>query len=391
MDERVEFIGMYLHGGYSMSALCLEFGISRKTGYKYLHRYRVGGVEGLMDRSRAPQRHRNAVPGDQVDEIVILRGLHPSWGPRKLRAWLLRHRSETRWPASSTIGEILKRHGLVVPRHRSRRTVPYSDPFVGYDSPNDVWCADFKGWFRTGDGSRCDPFTLTDGRSRFILRCQAVIRPDYTYVKPLFDAAFREYGLPRAIRTDNGPPFATTTLAGLSRLSIEWIKLGIIPERIEPGKPAQNGRHERMHRTLKQETAKPPKANLRLQQQAFDRFRQEYNYERPHEALDQLTPADIYFVSPKELPLRLPEIEYPDHYVLRKVHSQGDLRWKSRQIHLSETLAGETVGLEQVSDRSWNIYFATLKLAILDDITFQIQRPRLGKRKKHIEKDKEKN
>jgi hypothetical protein len=211
------------------------------------------------------------------------------------------------------------------------------------------------------------------------------MRPDYTYVKPLFYAAFREYGLPRAIRTDNGPPFATTTLGGLSRLSIEWIKLGIIPERIEPGKPAQNGRHERMHRTLKQETAKPPKANLRAQQQAFDRFRREYNYERPHEALDQMTPADIYSPSPKQLPLRLPEIEYPDHYVLRKVHSQGDLRWKCRQIYLSETLAGETVGLEQVSDRTWNIYFATMKLATLDNLTYGIERLYPKKRKK-IEK-----
>lgn len=295
---------------------------------------------------------------------------------------MIRHHPETTWPVSSTIGEILKRHGLVVPRRRSRRTVPCNEPFVGYDSPNDVWCADFKGWFRTGDGSRCDPFTLTDGHSRFILRCQAVTKPDYTYVKPLFDAAFQEYGLPRAIRTDNGPPFVTTTLGGLSRLSIEWIKLGIIPERIEPGKPAQNGRHERMHRTLKEETAKPPKSNLRAQQRAFDLFLKEFNYERPHEALNQLTPADIYSASPIQLPLRLPEIVYPDYYVLRKVHSQGDLRWRNKQIHLSKTLAGETVGLEQISDRVWNIYFATLKLATLDDFTCKIEKLYPERRKK---------
>lgn len=382
MDERVEFIGMYLGGDYTVSELCHEFGISRVTGYKYIDRYREEGVEGLVDCSRAPQRHPNAISDGHVEVIVSLRGKHPTWGPRKLRAWLMRHHPETTWPASSTIGEILKRHGLVVPRRRSRRTVPYSEPFVGCDSPNDVWCADFKGWFRTGDGCRCDPFTLTDAHSRFILRCQAVVRPNYTYVKPLFDAAFREFGLPGAIRTDNGPPFATTTLRGLSKLSIEWIKLGIIPERIDPGEPSQNGRHERMHLTLKQETAKPPKLSLRAQQKAFDHFLKEFNNERPHEALDQMTPADIYSPSPRQLPLRLPEVEYPDYYVLRKVHPQGDLWWKGKQIYFSETLAGETVGLEQVSDRTWNIYFATLKLATLDDFTYKINKFNPERRKK---------
>lgn len=391
MDERVEFIGLYLRGDYLMSELCREFGISRKTGYKYVERYRSRGIEGLVDCSRAARSHPNAVSEERVEGIIALRGLHQSWGPRKLRAWLMRHHPEVIWPASSTIGEILRRHGLVVPRRRSRRSVPYSEPFLGYDSPNDVWCADFKGWFRTGDGCRCDPFTLTDGHSRFLLRCQAVIKPDHMYVKPLFDAAFREYGLPRAIRTDNGPPFATITLGGLSKLSVEWIRLGIAPERIDPGEPSQNGRHERMHRTLKQETAKPPKASLRAQQQAFDCFRKEYNYERPHEALDQMTPGDFYSCSQRQLPLRLPEIEYPDHYVLRKVHSQGDLRWRSRQIYLSETLAGETVGLEQVSDRTWNIYFATLTLATLDDFTLQIQRPRPRKKNNYKQDNKEKN
>lgn len=383
MDERVEFIGLYVSGDYSVSDLCREFEISRVTGYKYIARYRDEGLNGLEDRSRAPHRHPNAIPVEQVGAIVSLRGKHRSWGPRKLQAWLRRHHPEIVWPASSTIGEILKRHGLVVPRRRCRRTVPYNKPFIGYDSPNDVWCADFKGWFRTGDGCRCDPFTLTDGHSRFILRCQAVTRPNHTYVKPLFDAAFREYGLPAAIRTDNGPPFATTTLGGLSRLSIEWIKLGIAPERIDPGEPSQNGRHERMHLTLKLETAKPPKTNLRAQQKAFDHFRQEFNYERPHEALNQMTPADIYSSSPRHLPLRVPEIEYPDYYLLRKVHSQGDLRWKGKQIYLSETLAGETVGLEQVSDYTWNIYFATLKIATLNDLKYKIERLQHKKRKKN--------
>jgi len=382
MDQRVEFIGMYRRGEYTISELCREFGISRTTGYKYLDRYREGGLEGLLDRSRAPHRHPNAVPEEIVETILAVRGSHRTWGARKLRAHLMDRHSGRRWPAASTIGEILKRHGLVVPRRRTRRTVPYSRPFLGYDSANDVWCADFKGWFKTGDGSRCDPFTLTDGYSRFILRCQAVIRPNYTYVKPLFDAAFREYGLPCAIRTDNGSPFATTTIGGLSRLSIEWIRLGIVPERIDPGKPAQNGRHERMHRTLKQETAKPPEDSLSAQQKAFDHFQRVFNFVRPHEALDMMTPADLYSPSERQMPLRLPEIEYPDWYILRKVHSQGDIRWKNRQIYLSETLAGETVGLEQVSDRIWNIYFATLKLATLDALTYKVERIKTKKRKK---------
>jgi hypothetical protein len=245
---------------------------------------------------------------------------------------------------------------------------------VGCKASNQVWCADFKGWFRTLDGVRCDPFTLSDAYSRYLLRCQTVIRPDYWGVKPLFDAAFREFGLPAAIRTDNGPPFATTTVGGLSLLSIEWLKLGIRPERIEPGKPAQNGRHERMHRTLKAETAAPPKTSLLAQQRAFNRFRQEYNNERPHEALNQKTPADIYLPSSIPLPLRLPEIVYPDDYAIKKILCKGDLKWRGKRIYLSETLAGEYVGLEQIDDRLWNIYFADIKLAKWDDYCGKIVR-----------------
>ena len=209
-----------------------------------------------------------------------------------------------------------------------------------------------------------------------------MIRPDYWGVKPLFDAAFREFGLPAAIRTDNGPPFATTTVGGLSRLSIEWIKLGIRPERIEPGKPAQNGRHERMHRTLKAETATPPKSSLRAQQRAFDRFLQEYNNERPHEALNQNTPADIYLPSSILLPIRLPEMVYPDDCTIRKIRYKGDFKWRGKQIYLSETLVGEYIGLEQIDDRFWNIYFADIKLAKLDDFCGKIVRINSKKKKK---------
>ena len=370
MDERVKFMGMYLRGEWSVSALCRHFGISRKTGYKWIGRYLESGSVGLRDRSRAPLTNQNAVSDEVVGAVVTARRRHPTWGPRKLRAWLDREHPEGQWPASSTIGEILHRHGLTVPRRRSRRTTPYTDPFKACSQPNTVWSADLKGWFLTGDGNRCDPLTITDNYSRYLLRCQAVVPANHDAMRPVFEAAFREYGMPLAIRTDNGVPFATTTVGALSKLSIWWIKLGITPERIEPGKPAQNGRHERMHRTLKDETASPPKRTLKQQQKAFDNFRNEYNYDRPHEGIDQDTPDSLYSCSSRQYPLELSEITYPDHMSVRKVHSQGDLRWKNRQIYLSETLAGELVALDQTDNDKWDIYFGKIKLAVLDTDRF---------------------
>lgn len=369
MDQRLQFIGLYLSHEYSMAALCRQFGISRKTGYKLVQRYIQEGVCGLSDRSRAPHNHSNQVSLLVEQLILDTRQRFPHWGPRKLRAWLMRNQPEVNWPAASTIGVILNRHGLTVPRKRCRRTQPYSEPFKSCDRPNAVWSADFKGWFLTGDKTRCEPLTITDNYSRYLLRCQALTPTGFDAVQPIFEAAFREYGLPDAMRTDNGVPFATTTVGGLSRLSIWWIKLGIIPERIEPGKPAQNGRHERMHRTLKAETASPAQATLRAQQRDFKRFCKEYNHERPHEGIDLKTPASLYCCSNREYPLLVPEIEYPDEMELRRVKSQGDICWKNRHIYLSETLAGETIGLRQVSERLWDIYFAHIKLAQLDSHT----------------------
>jgi transposase InsO family protein len=372
MDERMKFVAMCLEDVWSMAALCREFEISRKTGYKLFRRYLEEGPGGLEERSRAPVHHPNAVSAELERAVVSARSVHPTWGPKKLRAWLQRHDSSTTWPAASTIGEILSRHGLTVPRRRSRKTMVYREPFIGCETPNAVWSADLKGWFRTGDGVRCDPLTITDNHSRFLLRCQAVSPADHEAIRPVFEAAFREYGLPVAIRTDNGPPFATTTVGGLSRLSIWWLKLSIIPERIEPGKPAQNGRHERMHRTLKQETASPPQRTWRTQQQTFDRFRVEYNQDRPHEAIGQQPPASLYSPSPRPYPLMVPEMTYPDDIVVRKVCSQGDIKWKNHQIYLSDTLAGELVGLRQTSDRLWDIYFGPVKLAQLDTHEYRL-------------------
>ncbi len=366
MEERLRFISHYLKSELSMAVLCREFGISRKTGYKLVRRYREESVDGLKDRSRAPHHHPNAVTDEIVDAIVSARRLHPTWGPKKLLALLKRSDPSPTWPAASTIGDILSRHGLTVPRRRSRKTAQYTEPFIGCDYPNAVWSADFKGWFMTGDRVRCYPLTISDNYSRYLFRCQTMLTPDYYHVQPVFEAAFREYGLPVAIRTDNGAPFATTTVGGLSRLSVWWLKLGIIPERIIPGHPEQNGRHERMHRTLKHETATPPKKTWRAQQRSFNRFCREYNQDRPHEALDQVTPASRYLASPKEYPLIVPEMTYPDNMLIRFVKSQGDISWKSRHVYLSETLAGEPVGLKQISDRWYEIYFGPILLAYLD-------------------------
>ena len=379
-EERLKFVGMYLEAVYGMSELCREFGISRKTGYKLVRRYQGLGVEGLVDGSHANHHHANAVTEEIEKEIVALRALRPSWGARKLRSHLQARTEGKPWPAASTIGEILSRHGLVVRRGRSRKIPLYGSPFVGCGAANAVWCADFKGWFRTADGSRCDPLTLSDAYSRYLLRCQAVVRPDYGSVKPLFDAAFREYGLPEAIRTDNGAPFASLAVGGLSQLSIAWIRLGIRPERIRPGHPEENGRHERMHRTLKAETAKPPQATLRAQQRSFDRFRQVYNQERPHEALAQQTPASHYQPSPRSLPLRLPEIDYPQGYLLKRIRHRGFLLWKGQDLYLSETLDREVVGLTPQDERFYLVYFGPIKLAILDSKTMTLKRADSHKR-----------
>ncbi len=390
MNERVKFIGMYSQKEWTMAELCRHFDISPKTGYKTVKRFQKDGLSGLEDRSRAPHHHPNAVSELVEQAVIAARYAHPRWGPKKLKAWLRRREPNVRWPAVSTFGEILSRHGLTVPRRRCRKTQAYDQPFVGCDYPNAVWSGDLKGWFVTGDGVRCDPLTITDNYSRMLLRCQAVTPTNHEAIQPVFEAAFREYGLPSALRTDNGSPFATTTVGALSKLSIWWLKLGIIPERIEPGKPQQNGRHERMHRTLKDETASPPKRTWRTQQKAFDHFREEYNHERPHESLDQQTPVEFYVPSPRPYPLIVPEMTYPDDMAVRRVHHQGDLKWKGRHVYLSATLARELIGLHQVSDRLWDIYFGPIKLAQLDTWERQlIHLPRNTKRRNNKDDKKE--
>jgi transposase InsO family protein len=271
MEERVRFVLAAKKEGAVMAELCREAGISRFTGYKWLARFEVEGVEGLKDRSRAPHSHGLSREAELVDDVLTLRS-HYGWGPKKLRHKLGELRQDIALLAASAIGDWLGKRGLTTKRRRSRSCPPYSQPFATASEPNAVWTVDFKGWFRTGDGRRCDPLTLSDMWSRYLLRCQTAARPDYSHVRAVFEEAFAEFGLPRAIRSDNGPPFASTAAGGLSALSLWWLKLGIETQRIEPAKPQQNGRHERMHRTLKHDTAKPPAPTLCEQQERFTKL-----------------------------------------------------------------------------------------------------------------------
>ncbi len=368
MEERIRFAVDYDSGEWTMAELCRHYGIARKTGYEMLARWQQQGVEGLKDRSRAPFAHPNQTPAEVEAAVLELRRAHMSWGPRKLRRWLEDHHPHRAWPAPSTIGALLGRAGLAHARRLRRRTPPFTQPFAAATEANAVWCADFKGWFRTRDGERIDPFTMTDAASRYLLRCQAVEKTDTDAVRSISEAAFREYGLPLAIRTDNGPPFASRGVAGLSRLSLYWMKLGIVPERIQPGHPEQNGRHERMHRTLKEETATPAQANRRRQQEAFDRFRHTYNKERPHEALGQKPPASLYTSSPRTYPARLPQPEYDSGVLVRQVYPHGQFFWKGQYVFLSKVLAGERIGLEPIDDRYWCICFGDFPIAWFDSV-----------------------
>jgi transposase InsO family protein len=364
MEEKLRFVFEYERDEQTMAELCACFGICRDTGYVWLRRYREYGVDGLLELNRAAKRHPNQTCARIEQAVVELRQAHMRWGPRKLKRILERDQPGRGWPATSTMGEIVKRAGLVVARKKRRRTEPYAEPLAHAVESNRVWCADFKGWFRSGDGTRIDPLTISDAYSRYLLRSQAVEKTDTERVRAIFEAAFREYGLPWAMRTDNGPPFASSAVGGLSRLAVWWIKLGIQPERIEAGHPEQNGRHERMHRTLKQDLR--PAQDWRGQQRELDRFRHDYNQVRPHEALGMQTPASVYEPSSRAYPERLPEVEYPDAMLVRAIQSHGHFRWKKHDVFLSEVLWGERVGLLPVDDGCFTVYFAHMPLALFD-------------------------
>jgi putative transposase len=365
MHQRTLFIADHLRGTRTVTELCTEYGISRKTAYKWIDRYIRRGPQGLEELSRRPRQCPRATAPHVVSAIIELRHRHPSWGAKKILSVLHTRHPSWHLPHRATGFDILNRHGLIDKKHKRRRIGHPGKPQSLILAPNQLWCADFKGHFRMGNGQYCYPLTLTDGFSRFLLGCQGLLSTAVAPSKAVFTRIFKEYGLPQRIRTDNGVPFATNTLARLSTLSAWWIRLGVMPELIEPGKPQQNGRHERMHRTLKAEATRPPAHSLRAQQRKFDRFRHEFNHERPHEALEMRTPASVYVPSARSMPDRLPALEYPDRYEVRLVSENGGIRWHSDWVNVSITCAGEYVGLEEIEDGIWNVYFGKLKLGRL--------------------------
>jgi transposase InsO family protein len=382
MDQKTQFIADVLRGTLSIAELCDSYGISRKTGYKWIDRYVKEGPAGLIDQSRRPSSSPNSTPAELVDAILQSRQRHPTWGAKKLLKILRDKHPRWPWPQRSAVCEILKRHGLV-PKRRRRRAIGHpGKPSTLVTAPNQLWCADYKGQFKTGDGRYCFPLTVTDDYSRYLLSCHGLLNTSVVDAKPVFTRLFREFGLPQRIRTDNGVPFATHTLARLSRLSAWWVRLGVIPELIEPGKPQQNGRHERMHKTLKDEATRPSSASLRSQQRRFDHFRAEFNDERPHEALDMDTPASWYEPSAREMPSRLPRLEYPDRFETRYVSANGGIRWNSQWVCVSTVCTGEYVGLEEIDNGIWNVYFGPLKLGRLLERHMQIE-DAYGRLKRH--------
>lgn len=367
VDLRMRFVTDWQMGYWTMTELCTDYRISRKTGYKWVNRYEADGPRGLHDRVRRPHHRPLATAPDVIEALVALRRRHPRWGATKLLAVAARRDRHTTWPSRSTVCDLLKARGLVVPRRRRPRgTRGPSSPLAPVTTANEVWTTDFKGEFRTGDGRYCYPLTLRDSWSRFVLRCDALGGRTYEATRRRFERAFAEYGLPERLRSDNGGPFASTGLARLSRLAVWWIHLGIVPERIALGHPEQNGSHEQFHAVLKAETARPPAANAPAQQRRFARFCVEYNHERPHEALDNDVPASCYHPSPRPLPRQLPPLEYPGHLEIRRVSSIGYVSWSGAPLFLSEALAGEQIAFEEVDDGLWTIRFAAVALGRYD-------------------------
>jgi len=372
-DEKLCFIAEVLKGELPMTTLCASFGISRQTGYELIRRYHAEGAPGLAPRSRAPHHAGHAMAATTAAAIIALRGERPFWGPKKLRAVLQKREPAIAWPAPSSIGDVLRREGLSQPRKRRRTAVPLSQPFAPVRAPNDLWCIDFKGWFRTRDGERCDPLTVTDAHSRYLLAVR--IMPERSEpVRAAMDEVFGEYGLPLAMRSDNGSPFASIGAAGLSVVSVHWAKLGIRLERIVPGHPQQNGRHERLHRTLKAETTRPAAASVAEQQARFDRFRADFNHHRPHEALGQQPPAEHYRASPRQLPTQVPEPWYDADHAVRRVRPTGEIKWGGASVFISQALAGEPVGIAEAENGDWLVRFAAIDLGIIDRRTNKLTR-----------------
>jgi putative transposase len=373
MEQRIQFIRDWLDRKHTVIDLCALYGISRKSAYKWIDRYQHEGPDWVLDRSHAAKVVHNKTAPEVEQSLMQMRSLHPTWGARKLGHQVGLQQPALMLPHESTVCEMLRRNGLITPKPRRRAIGHPGRPSSVVSCPNDSWSADFKGQFRLGDGRYTYPLTVTDNYSRYLLECQGLTGTLLVPTKEVFTRLFRQYGLPRRIKTDNGTPFAAVTLGRLSRLSVWWLKLGILPELSEPGKPQQNGRHERMHRTLKAEATKPPGANPRAQQRKFNVFRHEYNEVRPHEALDMSTPAQLYQHSPRPMPSKLAPMEYPDRFEVRYVSANGGIRWRKQWVNVTSALVGEHVGLEAIDEGLWDVYFGVMKLGRLHERHMRIE------------------
>ena len=366
VTERKRFMMEWLSGEFAMTELCQRHGISRKTGYKWVARYEREGPEGLEDRSTRPWSCPWGADPDLIEEAVRIRYSRPRpLGARKVRPRLVALYPDRTVPCERTLHRHFERRGLVQKRRRSRRRPHPGRPTAPFDAPNSVWSADFKGQFKTRDGVYCYPLTVQDGFSRYLLGCQGLAGTRFVETKRVFTRLFHEYGLPTRIRTDNGVPFASMALGRLSQLSVWWIKLGILPDLIEPASPQQNGRHERMHKTLKEDATIPPAGNRSAQQRRFNEFRLYYNEVRSHESLEDKTPASFYEASPRPMPSKLSSPEYPAHFEVRKVSTNGGIRWHSAWVNVSHLLGGEYIGLEEIAAGVWTVHFGPVSLGWL--------------------------
>lgn len=374
VDQKMRFVAAVTEGSYSFAELCRQFEISRKCGYSIWNRYQKEGVFGLQPRSSAAHTHPNAMDQRMVELLFDVKRRYPLFSPGKVRDWLRLHMPEEVLPARSTVSELFKRHGLIQPRKRARRAVAQGTPLSHATLPNAVWSVDFKGQFRLGDGRWCYPLTLSDNASRYLLLCQGMHRPLGEPVRKQLDRAFRHYGLPDAIRSDNGPPFASSvSLGGLSRLAVWWLKLGIRVERIAPGHPEQNARHERMHRTLKTDMG-APRQSLRAQPRRFDEFLSVFNEQRPHDSLGGVPPSYRYVHSLRSYSGRIREPQYPEGFAVRRVRSNGEIKWRGHLLFVSEALVGEPVALAPLDEERWQLYFCSMPLGVVNMRSTKIER-----------------
>lgn len=370
MNEKMKFISVYLDSKNELTfqELCHNFNISCKTGYKYINRFKSDGIDGLKERSRSPHTNAKKMPLFIEETILELKYKYPNWGSKKISNWLIQEHADIVWPAKSTIDDLFKRHHLVRPAIRKRRVAPYQQPFISLVQPNDSWSIDYKGQFRLGNNQLCYPLTITDNFSRFILAIEGSERILGVTVKQVLTRLFLEFGLPLGMRSDNGPPFASVGLGGLSVISVWLIRLGIVPERIRPGHPEENGRHERMHLTLKKETTMPPQWDHDEQQRSFDLFKKMFNEERPHEGIEFQRPSWLYTHSPRTFPSKLPKVEYDSSFdIKRKIRTNGTMKWKGKEIFLTETLSGDTIAMKPHSENEWTIFFSFLPIGIFNE------------------------